>query len=61
MTSEAQQSDCNGKDRLTQTQAKAIARRTKGSTVHAYRCPHCGDWHVGRSNRFKQRTTRGAR
>lgn len=37
---------CEGKDKLSFRQAKAIANRQRGSTP--YRCPFCREWHVGR-------------
>jgi hypothetical protein len=43
---------CAHKDPLTRQQAKAIvdrmnwARKSKHAT-NAYRCDHCGAWHVG--------------
>ena len=41
---------CQGKDRLTSSQARTIAKRMKraGRTTGAYRCTVCGEWHVGR-------------
>lgn len=41
---------CEGKQRQTRQAAKALAkkqRRKKGAAVEAYRCPHCGFWHIG--------------
>jgi hypothetical protein len=40
---------CDGKAALTPALAKrrAAAIRARGEKVQAYRCLHCGKWHVG--------------
>lgn len=39
------------KDFLTKDQAHARARRMKqkGYLIHAYKCPYCKGWHVGKN------------
>ena len=41
---------CDGKDRLTQTEAiarKHSIRKRTGDRLNAYPCAYCGHWHVG--------------
>lgn len=40
---------CRGKVRFTdRAEAKAHMRRfPRKNTMQAYRCPHCGWWHIG--------------
>ena len=48
---EATAAMCAGKDALTPGLARKIARRMRRkrkANVEPYRCPHCGEWHVGR-------------
>lgn len=45
---------CAGKDRLTADRAKEIAQRSRrhkdnGPHLAAYKCHHCGGWHIGTS------------
>ena len=44
---------CEGKERMGAQRAKIAARniRQRGEAVTRYRCPFCGKWHVGASNR----------
>lgn len=58
MTDDEQQrsSGCMGKHPFTDAGlAKRVAgqqnRRKDKAKVEAYHCPHCGDWHIGRSGR----------
>lgn len=50
MTDDPQFYSCVGKDALTVTQARQIAKRMRknGQRVKEYRCDRCGQWHVGR-------------
>ena len=41
------ESSCAGKDKLNAQQAREIAARVRTRPAHAYRCDHCGSWHVG--------------
>lgn len=37
-----------GKDKLTRSQAKSLAKRAHwNGRLDAYLCRHCGRWHVG--------------
>lgn len=46
MTSELEASICSGKERFTSPQlARNAAKRRPGRLT--YRCPKCGNWHVG--------------
>lgn len=52
MTDTKQQAQCEGKDPLPRSVAVKVARRMNKTAaqrrgVVAYRCPHCGKWHVG--------------
>lgn len=38
---------CDGKDRLTSTQAREIAKRQRNGNCSPYHCEHCKTWHVG--------------
>lgn len=42
-------SACRGKDALTATRAKRLAKemRRRGRAVDAYHCAVCREWHVG--------------
>ena len=45
---------CDGKDKLTHSQAKRISRRMRkrtGAPVSPYRCVKCHEWHVGATPR----------
>lgn len=52
-------SQCSGKHPFAGIKlAKKVARsisRSKGDPVQAYRCPHCGKYHVGSSAVKKSR------
>lgn len=40
------------KERFTKAEARAKAawwRRTRAARMNAYRCKHCGSWHIGNS------------
>jgi hypothetical protein len=39
---------CLGKDKLTAAIARRVAKRSQWAQVSAYRCEHCGHWHVGK-------------
>jgi hypothetical protein len=41
--------ECLGKDKLPADVAQRVAKRGKGNgrPLHAYKCGHCGHWHVG--------------
>jgi hypothetical protein len=42
------QSQCVGKDKLpTKDIAMLIVGRRRETPMQAYKCPHCGFWHVG--------------
>lgn len=45
---------CGNKARLSERDAWARAKRLRkfGEAVHAYHCPNCGDWHIGKDNRL---------
>ena len=40
---------CSTKQQMDGKHAKELAERMrrKGKRVMAYRCPHCGKWHIG--------------
>jgi len=44
----AEISQCTGKDKLpTRELAMVIVGRRRENPMEAYKCPHCGFWHVG--------------
>lgn len=50
MSSKAEQlAACEGKARMSREKSKVTAKRQrkKGQRVEAYKCQHCGFWHVG--------------
>jgi len=49
-------SQCTGKDKLpTRELAQVIVGRRRDNPMDAYKCPHCGYWHVGHAQP-KQKT-----
>lgn len=49
-------SSCRGKEAMLPAVARKVAKRMKRRvpSAEAYRCKHCGLWHVGtRDSRFK--------
>lgn len=45
------QVSCDGKDKLTASQARTLAKRLVGGVGSAYHCVHCKSWHVGHASR----------
>lgn len=56
---------CEGKVRHPDAEAAhahaAHLRRRLGSPAHAYACPYCGAWHVGRPDRRTRQSMRAQR
>ena len=52
------QVSCAGKEALSQQVANDLVRRARGWKANAYRCQHCGFWHVGAGNRKKGKVRR---
>jgi hypothetical protein len=48
-------SQCAGKDKLpTKELALVIVGRRRDNPMEAYKCPHCGYWHVGHATPKKR-------
>jgi hypothetical protein len=46
---------CAGKDKLpTKELALVIVGRRRDNPMEAYKCPHCGYWHVGHATPKKK-------
>jgi hypothetical protein len=53
---ELRQAECGSKRRYTKTAAKRVAKgcMTRGGPPrHPYKCPQCGQWHVGHGARVQ--------
>ncbi len=52
---------CDGKTRYMEGEAWKVARRfrSKGDACHAYKCTHCGCWHIGVDQRLAKKQGAG--
>lgn len=49
MPQQCQQAQCEGKFRYHSSHAAGRAIRRHATKMRAYRCPHCGGWHLAYS------------
>lgn len=57
LTEEAQAAVCAGKDAFHSPAAAhlvAANHRRRGKKVEVYRCPACGQWHIGRRDKLRR-------
>lgn len=44
---QAPEVSCIGKDKMTAVVARKVAKKLRNGSANAYRCEHCGHWHIG--------------